>query len=371
MHRIVLTGGPCSGKTTSISLLQEKISEMGFDVVCVPEVATLLIGSGIQPWLLNPAQLFIFQDRLIQTQLQLEKTLADLLRLKARDPRKTVLLLDRGCMDIKAYISPEQFDRLLARNRLEETDLRDKRYDAVFHLVTAADGAEKFYTTSNNTARSEKPEQAREIDLRTRNAWLGQPHLRVIDNSTDFQTKLNRLLKAVQRSLGVPVSLEIERKFLLRPWFCHKDIPVPYQEILIQQFYLKKRADGVTRRIRRRWQKNSGEVYYLTHKQATANAGTNIETEKHISRKQYEQLMKEVDARKEGIAKQRFCFLWKNQYFELDVFLEPKRIEGLSVLEIELTEENDRVELPDFLKVQKEVTGDERYSNSRLAKKAC
>lgn len=28
-----------------------------------------------------------------------------------------------------------------------------RRYDAVVHLVTAAIGAEKFYTTENNTAR--------------------------------------------------------------------------------------------------------------------------------------------------------------------------------------------------------------------------
>ena len=32
--------------------------------------------------------------------------------------------------------------------------LRDKRYDRVLHLVTAAIGAEEFYTRSNNTARS-------------------------------------------------------------------------------------------------------------------------------------------------------------------------------------------------------------------------
>lgn len=369
MDKIVLTGGPCSGKSTSLSLLQERLSEAGFEVLCVPEVATILIGSGIQPRHLTAAQLFSFQEKLLQTQVQFEKTFADLLHLKARDPKKSILLLDRGCMDVRAYITPEQFDRLLAKNGWQETELCDKRYQAIFHLVTAAEGAEKFYTLSNNTTRWETPEQARELDLRTRNAWIGHPHLRVIDNSTEFQSKLSRLWKAVQRSIGIPVSLEIERKFLLQPWFCHGSIPVPYQEILIQQFYLKKRGDGATRRIRRRWRRNSGEVYYLTLKQPAGIPGGNIETEKHISRKQYEQLLKEIDNRREGIAKQRFCFLWKNQYFELDVFLEPQRIRGLSVLEIELTEENDKVELPDFLKIQKEVTGDARFSNSQLAKK--
>ena len=34
-------------------------------------------------------------------------------------------------------------------------NLRDRRYDAVVHLVTAADGAEDFYSSENNTARYE------------------------------------------------------------------------------------------------------------------------------------------------------------------------------------------------------------------------
>ena len=33
--------------------------------------------------------------------------------------------------------------------------LRDKRYDLVIHMSTAADGAEKYYDLSSNKARSE------------------------------------------------------------------------------------------------------------------------------------------------------------------------------------------------------------------------
>ncbi|KKU51958.1 MAG: hypothetical protein UX72_C0011G0002 [Parcubacteria group bacterium GW2011_GWA2_47_10] len=41
----------------------------------------------------------------------------------------------------------------------------------------------------------------------------------------------------------------------------------------------------------------------------------------------------------------------------------------VAVLEIELTEENDRVFIPPFIEVIKEVTGDSRYSMKSLAKK--
>jgi Tfp pilus assembly protein PilE len=42
--------------------------------------------------------------------------------------------------------------------------LRDKRYDVVLHLVTAADGAEKFYTLENNAARYEDVPTAIKVD---------------------------------------------------------------------------------------------------------------------------------------------------------------------------------------------------------------
>jgi hypothetical protein len=44
-------------------------------------------------------------------------------------------------------------------------------------LVTAADGAEKFYTLENNGIRIESVEEAREVDARTCRAWIGHPKL--------------------------------------------------------------------------------------------------------------------------------------------------------------------------------------------------
>lgn len=48
----------------------------------------------------------------------------------------------------------------------------NRRYDAVIHMVTAAIGAERFYTTENNSVRTETPEQARELDIKVLNAWV-------------------------------------------------------------------------------------------------------------------------------------------------------------------------------------------------------
>jgi hypothetical protein len=59
----------------------------------------------------------------------------------------------------------------------------NRRYIAVFHLVTAASGAEKFYTLDNNGIRIESVEQARAIDEKTCRAWIGHPKLFVIGKS--------------------------------------------------------------------------------------------------------------------------------------------------------------------------------------------
>ena len=54
------------------------------------------------------------------------------------------------------------------------------RYDLVIHLVTAADGASAFYTTRNNSARSENISQALALDAKTRECWSVHSNVQVI-----------------------------------------------------------------------------------------------------------------------------------------------------------------------------------------------
>lgn len=71
-----------------------------------------------------------------------------------------------------------------------------RRYDIVIHLVTAADGAESFYTTANNAARTETAAQARDLDRAVAECYAAHPRHVVIDNSTDFEGKVRRLGRA-------------------------------------------------------------------------------------------------------------------------------------------------------------------------------
>jgi signal recognition particle GTPase len=44
--RILLTGGPCAGKTTSLAKMQVAFDNKGFRVYCVPEAATMMMKGG-------------------------------------------------------------------------------------------------------------------------------------------------------------------------------------------------------------------------------------------------------------------------------------------------------------------------------------
>lgn len=72
--------------------------------------------------------------------------------------------------------------------------LRDRRYDRVIFLSSAANGAEDFYSLDNNVARSEGIEVARSLDKKTLEGWTGHPHLTVIANvkGETFNQKIDK-----------------------------------------------------------------------------------------------------------------------------------------------------------------------------------
>lgn len=194
--KIVITGGPCGGKSSAMKHIRDAFEPLGYTVVVVPETATELIGGGVTPTGCNTRR--DFQYCQLQLQLKKEEIYAEAGR---RMPgNKLLLLCDRGALDSKAYQNPADFYQTLEELHLNEDQLRES-YDAVFHLVTAADGAMEYYTLANNAARTETPEESIEIDRRTLRAWEGHPYLRVIDNSTGFDEKMSRLISEIKSFL--------------------------------------------------------------------------------------------------------------------------------------------------------------------------
>lgn len=92
-----------------------------------------------------------FQSLLIQLQIYIEDYFT---RLALMSKMPSIIICDRGTCDPAAYVTKEEFQAIMDEEGWTWASLRDKRYDRVLHLVTAAIGAEEFYTRSNNTARS-------------------------------------------------------------------------------------------------------------------------------------------------------------------------------------------------------------------------
>ncbi len=146
---------------------------------------------------------------------------------------------------------------------------------------------------------------------------------------------------------------EIERKFLvLNNSF--KDKAVNKKRIV--QGYLNSHPERTVRiRIK-------GETGYLTIKGKGNDAGTTrIEWEKEISLQEAKQLLRLCE--KGSIEKIRYEVPYGSHLFEVDEFYGNN--EGLIIAEIELSDENERFEKPDWL--GKEVTGDKKYYNAYLS----
>jgi hypothetical protein len=202
-------------KTTALARLSTYLRERGFDIFTVPEAFTILTNNGFsfEDFAVQGMSLCV-QHTVMDMQMSLEDSFERVLRAKGKP---AVLLCDRGLMDGSAYMSNEDWDLLLQERSMNSADIREGRYNAVFHLVTAAEGAERFYTLDNNDARTETPEEARKLDLLSRAAWLGHPKHFVIDNNTDFEGKMNKLVSIASRLVGLPLTYKTPTfKYLLQ-----------------------------------------------------------------------------------------------------------------------------------------------------------
>lgn len=168
--------------------------------------------------------------------------------------------------------------------------------------------------------------------------------------------------------------LEIERKFLVKFPTSWSDLAELFDGIVdvkrISQTYLKPEPGEQASRVRKTIEGLSGEtetVFHRNQKKPTGDTGVHEETESEISEKEYSQALKKANPDKCAVEKTRFVFKWHDQVFELDLF--KGHLKGLAILEIELSDKDDTVELPPFLKIIKEVTKDKKFNNFSLADK--
>lgn len=187
---IVVTGGPCAGKTSAMEAVREGLASADIAAIEVPEAATDLILAGTAPW--TCPSMLDFQTQVIALQLKREAAAA----AEAAALDDAVIVCDRGICDSHAYLSDADYETALSKNGISEAQAL-ARYDAVFHLESVALADAGAYTKANNGARFEDAQGAVLADRRTLSAWLAHPNLHVIANEEEFQAKANNLASAI------------------------------------------------------------------------------------------------------------------------------------------------------------------------------
>jgi len=106
-------------------------------------------------------------------------------------------------------------------------------------MVTSAEGAETFYTGENNEARYETAEEARALDRKLINAWVGHPHFSIIDNrDKTFKQKVDKTVKIICNYIGLPTPTTFYKKFLM-PKKGEFEVQ-PLKGILVEVFQLEE-----------------------------------------------------------------------------------------------------------------------------------
>jgi CYTH domain-containing protein/predicted ATPase len=184
--RVVITGGPGSGKSTIMEILKS----LRPDLHLVPEVATILMRQvGLSP-AGGMANLARFQKFVFATQVTFE----DASTAEAKMRNKIMMITDRGVVDSVAYLPNGADDFRQILNCDPESQL--SRYDAVVCL--AVPPKDVFgEIKGNNPNRSESWEGAMDLDRRTREAWEGHHNFHYIDNSGGWDKKVSDVMSLI------------------------------------------------------------------------------------------------------------------------------------------------------------------------------
>ena len=148
------------------------------------------------------------------------------------------------------------------------------------------------------------------------------------------------------------MALEIERKYLVDL----KKLGTLENGTRIKQGYLSTNKDAVVRvRVK-------NDKAYLTIKGSNIGV-TRLEFEYEIPLIEANEMLDKL-CQKPVIDKTRYLIDFENHTWELDIFYGEN--EGLVVVEVELSSEDETIILPSWVK--EEVTSDARYYNSNLMK---
>lgn len=245
--------------------------------------------------------------------------------------------------------------------------LRDNRYDAVMHMVTAADGAQEFYDSISNEARYESVEEAIDKDKKIREAYMGHKRWVMIDNSVnDFQQKINNAKTQIQHILGHSTGSNFYKKYLLNKCDGSKEktltnIPIKFglnqifEESSLDETFIKySSTEGkvISASIEK---KGSNLSYAYTLKATIQKGDQRINKKKVISASEYIELMQNKIQDMQTLHCNRVCTIDQGLYMIIDYYPQVDGEPVICIIQVnaeELKKTGKRVSLPKYLNIK-------------------
>lgn len=342
INKIVFTGAPCSGKTEILRKLEKYYKDKTDCVFVCEEAASEVKKSGTEF-----LDIYDFQRAVYEKQIENENKIEE--QIKDLADKNVLVFYDRGVCDGYSYVDDEnRFFNIIGESRYSSFF----RYDTALLFEICY---ENDYNKSN--VRTEDYADALKLQDKIISCYVGHPHLRYIKSAQSFDEKIKRVIEEIDFILQ---EKEIEKKYLIK--YPSYDDLMSYNPFIcdISQTYLLSNLGS--HRVRERRYKNES-IYYETLK-VRITPSECYESERIITKEEYYELLESADPNKNTINKKRCCFLYKDKYFELDLF---DFWDDKAFLEVELKNINEAFNLPERIKIIKDVSDDEHYKNNYLA----
>lgn len=258
--------------------------------------------------------------------------------------------------------------------------IRENRYDAVIHMVTAADGAEDFYA-SQVEARYESVDEAREKDELLRQAYMGHQRWILIGNRdcSDFQNKIQNVKESVLDVLGYSAGAFFHKKFLLAKdkQADNRVLPIDlsgirdssFEEIFVTETmidYKTSEGEVIASSVEKRGGRQSF-MYTLNVK--LRMKGQVVQKKKSISPTEYISYKQMVKKGTIPLKSKRVCIIDNGVYIIINYFTELDGAPMLGIIQVRHGNQS-KLQLPDYIKVYRDVTDEPQYMPDKMCKES-
>lgn len=152
---------------------------------------------------------------------------------------------------------------------------------------------------------------------------------------------------------------ETERRYLIE--MPNEDFLSRLKRIDIVQTYLSSDRDESVR-VRKCVTGNEAKYFFNIKKRLSYM--TNLEEERLISEKEYDRMLLSADSSRKSILKTRYFYQWSGYTYEIDVY---SFSVNRAVMEVELPSEDGIPPKVPEIKIIRELTGDNAFSNRAVA----